>query len=149
MTTSSIAFSAAWADVAIARVAGVVAIVAIAALSGCTPSGGGREAEGTPVQAGGLDWVQYTATGSGGDAAEASGTIVDVDGCLGVDDDDDDSTEGILLAFSADDARPRTLKEGDHFTGTGGYVSATSADDLEIPDSCAGAETVFIVAVEG
>lgn len=125
----------------------VASLVAALLLVSCG-SFGGNPPEETPSKTGNLTWVKYTATGAGGDGAEVTGVIVNRDGCLGIDVDGDEGSDSTLLAFSSDDERPLSLREGDAFSGAGGEIPAPGGDDFEYPESCADAETIIVIAPE-
>ena len=121
----------------------IAAVVAGFAVSAC----GGSATTGSADD---VNWIQYQPQGPGGDNAQITGEIVEVDGCLAVH-NPELGDEAVLLAFSSESSRPASLQIGQDFVGAGGHVPVGSIDadsGWTFPDSCSDASVVWIVNAE-
>lgn len=120
----------------------VTTLIAGLALSAC----GGTSTTGTG-SAEDVNWIQYQPQGTGGDMAQITGEIVEVDGCLAIH-NDELGDKPTFLAFSSESALPASLQVGQEFSGSGGWSSLgtdAAASEWTIPDSCSDASLAWIV----
>lgn len=120
---------------------GFLLLVMIALMAGC------QTGPGTTESATGLKVPRSTGGTKGvGDAALLEGSVVDKDGCLAIRHDEPHTDHTTVAVFDVEDARPDTLRVGQHVSLGGGTISPQGSFD--IPEECAGEEEYFLVVME-